>query len=312
MPGADSCIATQTLARSVEERLGRHVFVSAADADVSVEGRIEKKKSGWHAVLTIRDAKGALLGTRDLDRADTSCESMNDGLALVIAVMIDPEANLSRPPAPFPPASASAEPAPPPSPTPAPTPPPPPPPPPPPKSKDPLRVEGDVTAVISDGLAPDVTPGAQVAGTLWLPGIPVGARGYGGIFLPTNAEQDGARGNFDLITIGSALCPTLRGPIGVAMICVGSQLGVLRSHADTKDRNVDEKTMLLWNLVGELRFTVPVYAPIAITGGLGGVLPILRPTFLYTSSDAARSREDLHKVALAGLVADVGIAFVFP
>src|SRR5258708_255178 len=39
MPGSDSCIATQALARSVEERLGRRVFVSAAEADVSVEGR---------------------------------------------------------------------------------------------------------------------------------------------------------------------------------------------------------------------------------------------------------------------------------
>src|SRR5438067_9881368 len=72
MPGTDSCIATQALARSVEERLGRHVFVSAAEADVSVEGRIEKRAahatSAWHAVITIRDSKGALLGTRELDR----------------------------------------------------------------------------------------------------------------------------------------------------------------------------------------------------------------------------------------------------
>ena len=46
MPGADACIATQALARSVEERLGRHVFVSASAADVSVEGRIEKRGKG--------------------------------------------------------------------------------------------------------------------------------------------------------------------------------------------------------------------------------------------------------------------------
>lgn len=311
MPSADSCIATQALARSVEERLGRHVFVSAAEADVSVEGRVEKKKGGWHAVLTIRDSKGALLGTRELDRPDASCDAMNEGLALVIAVMIDPEAKLSSTPAPLPPASSTA---------PASPPPPAPPPaptviePPPPKPKDPLRVEGDVTVAISDGLAPTVTPGVQLAGNLWLPGIPVAARGYGALFLPTNAEADGARGSFDLVYVGSALCPTLRGPIGVAMLCIGSQIGVIRSHADSssKDRGIDEKTMLLWNLVGELRLTVPIYAPIAITGGVGGVIPILRPTFLYTSSDAAQDREDLHKVSVVGLVTDVGIAFFFP
>src|SRR5207249_5003 len=100
------------LARSVEERLGRHVFVSAAEADVSVEGRIEKRAahatSAWHAVITIRDSKGALLGTRELDRTDPSCASMNEPLALVIAVMIDPEAKLSSTPTPIPPAPAPA------------------------------------------------------------------------------------------------------------------------------------------------------------------------------------------------------------
>src|SRR4051812_4022025 len=115
MPDADACIATQALARSVEERLGRHVFVSAADADVSVEGRIEKRKSGkgWHAVITIRDGKGALLGTREVDRPDASCEGMNDPLALIIAVMIDPEAKLSSSsspssPPPLPPPESTA------------------------------------------------------------------------------------------------------------------------------------------------------------------------------------------------------------
>src|SRR5690348_567896 len=57
LPGAEGCVATQTLARAAEDRLGRSVFVSAAQADVSVEGRIEPKRGGgFHAVLTLRDA----------------------------------------------------------------------------------------------------------------------------------------------------------------------------------------------------------------------------------------------------------------
>src|SRR5688500_19747658 len=93
MPGADACIATQPLARAVEERLGRETFVSAAQADLSVEGRIEKNpKGGWRAVITMRDPKGALLGTREVERDDASCDAMSEPLALIIAVMIDPDA----------------------------------------------------------------------------------------------------------------------------------------------------------------------------------------------------------------------------
>lgn len=308
MPNADSCIATQALARSVEDRLGRHVFVSAAEADVSVEGRIEKRKAGWHAVITIRDAKGALLGTRELDRADASCESMNEGLALVIAVMIDPDAAMGKPPPP--PPAPSAEP---PLPPPAATPPPPPPPapePPKPKQKDPLRVQGEVGAVFNDGIAPVFDPGVQVAGMLWPPGLPVAARGYASLYLPTDATQNGAKGSFDLVLLGSALCPTARSTIGVAMLCTGGELGVIRSHSETDGRGIDEKTMLLINLVGQARFTVPLIAPVALTGGVAGFIPVLRPTFLYTST--AGSRENLHKVSLGGLSTDIGIAFFFP
>ena len=96
LPGAEACVATQALARAVEERLGREVFVSAAQADVSVEGRIEPKRGGWHAVLTLRDAKGALLGTREIDRPEPSCDAMTQPLALVIAVMIDPDAAMGK------------------------------------------------------------------------------------------------------------------------------------------------------------------------------------------------------------------------
>ncbi len=295
MPGADACIATQALARNVEERLGRHVFVSAAEADVSVEGRIEKRKGapGWHAVITIRDSKGALLGTRDLDRPDASCDGMNDPLALVIAVMIDPEAKLTSTPTPLGPALPALPVEPPPPPPPVTEPPPPEAPKPSPKS--PLRVEGSVGGALSLGLAPSPDPGAMIGGILYPPGIPIGLRGYTALFLPLETEKDGAKGTFDLFYVGSALCPTLRGKFAVGMICIGGQLGVVRSHADTKNRGIEEKSLLLWNGVTEARVTVPIIAPVALTAGVGAVVPILRPTFQYTRSDRAWARKTCTK-----------------
>lgn len=320
MTGADACIATQALARSVEERLGRRVFVSAAEADVSVEGRIEKRAAGgWHSVITIRDGKGALLGTRELDRPDASCAALNEPLALIIAVMIDPEAKLSSGPPPLPAPAPAPAPAPTPAPAAAPAAAPAPAPAgppdadvPAPRAKDPWRFQGDAVATISSGIAPQVDPGGSIAGTLFLPRIPLGLRGYGSLFLPTTAEQDGARASFDLFYLGSAICPTLRRPAIVAMLCFGGHLGVIRSHPETLNRGVADKTEAIWNAVSEVRVTIPVLAPLALTAGASAVLPLVRPTFGYERADASRTRANLHEVSVFAMAADVGIGFFFP
>ena len=257
-----SCIATQALARSVEERLGRHVFVSAAEADVSVEGRIEKRSAGgWHSVITIRDGKGALLGTRELDRPDASCDAMNEPLALVIAVMIDPEAKLSSAssPPPLPPPTPAPAPAPAPAPvrrphTDVPT------------DLDPRRDRKRASpgasramrsATVTTGLAPTVdrrrraSPGRSSYREASRSGFVATAS----LFLPTKAEQDGARASFDLFYLGSAICPTMRRPAVTLMLCFGGHLGVLRSHPETQGRNIEDKTEVIWNAVSEGRIT---------------------------------------------------------
>ncbi|MBS2018100.1 MAG: hypothetical protein JST00_34835 [Deltaproteobacteria bacterium] len=321
LPGAESCIPTQSLARAVEERLARRVFVSAAQADVSVEGRIEKKEkpSGWHAVITVRDAKGALLGTRELDRADASCESMNEPLALVIAVMIDPDAALKPAPAPAPAPAPLPPPA---SEPPAPTPPVAPPPSPAPDTaepttkhvKEPWRAEGAALFAMSAGLAPKLVPGVSVEGILFIPNVSLGIRAYGSLFLPVTEERDGARASFDLVYAGSALCPTLRTKSVVGMICLGGQLGVLRSHAETPGRAIEDKTSVIWNAVTELRVSIPVLAPVEVTAAVGAVLPLLRPSVAYASSGApaAGATENLHKVSVFGMTGALGVGFFFP
>lgn len=311
MPGSEECIATQALARSVEERLGRRVFVSAAEADVSVEGRIEKRvPGGWHSVITIRDSKGALLGTREIDRPDPSCDAVSEPLALIIAVMIDPEAKLSSSPAPLPPAPTAAAAAPEPAPAPAPVsapvdiaPA---------RPKEPWRFQGDALATASSGLAPQLAPGGTIAGTLFIPRVPLGLRGYGSLFLPTDAEQDGARASFDLLYLGGAVCPTLRRTAFVGMLCFGGQLGVIRSHPETLGRGITGKTDVIWNAVTEARMSIPVLAPLAITFGASAVLPLLRPTFEYTGAGPQASLGNLHKVSAFAMAADVGIGFFFP
>ncbi len=92
-PGAESCISTRALARLVERLIGRSVFVSASQADVSVEAQVKRFQNPplWRIRIVVSDSGGAILGTRELESAEPDCAALDEQLALVIAVTIDPE-----------------------------------------------------------------------------------------------------------------------------------------------------------------------------------------------------------------------------
>ncbi|WP_141617558.1 hypothetical protein [Myxococcus sp. AB036A] len=95
------CIQAAPLARAVEARLGRSVF--GALPDVLIHGVLEPaSSSGWSARLTLVDARGTVLGSRDIDSATPACADIERRLVLVLALMIDPEALRPREPAPVP------------------------------------------------------------------------------------------------------------------------------------------------------------------------------------------------------------------
>lgn len=300
MSGADACIATQPLARAVEARLGREVFVSAAQAELSVEGRIEKRKEGgFRAVITMRDHDGTLLGTRELERPDPSCDAMSEPLALVIAVMIDPDAAMRPKPPPEPP----------PAPPPAETAPPPPPAdpapvetaPPPKKKRETWRFEGGGHAQAVAGLAPEVAWGAGVNGILYPPGVPLGFRGMTTLFLPTHAEGRGIAADFDMLMFGGSLCPTLRGRVNL-MGCVGGHVGFLRPRPQgTGVVSLPDDLLAIWNASAEVRVSIPVAAPILVGAGAGAALPLIRPKW-----------QDIYESSVVALTADVTVGFFFP
>lgn len=98
LPGAEPCIAAQVLAERVEARLGRSVFVPASSADLNVEGRVERTAdpAGWRATVVVSDRAGNVLGERTVPAAGDDCHAIDEGLVLVIALTIDPDAE-SRP-----------------------------------------------------------------------------------------------------------------------------------------------------------------------------------------------------------------------
>jgi hypothetical protein len=110
LPGAEDCLSAKNLSRAVETRLHRPALGAPSATDVAIEGFVEKTDAEtFHAVVTISDAHGKLIGKRELEKPE--CRDMDDPLALAIALMIDPDAAFSPTAAPAHPRERLAVPA---------------------------------------------------------------------------------------------------------------------------------------------------------------------------------------------------------
>jgi hypothetical protein len=292
-------VTTQDLARDVEARLGRSVFVSASNADVSVEGRIEpKSKGGWRAAISVRDDHGALLGTRDLESASASCSDMREELAFVIAIMIDPDAALT-PRHPAPALAPAPAPAPAPVPVPAPAPAPalapalaPAPAPSPPR----WRLDAGTSLAGTVGLLPDPSLGVHADALLTPPGF-VPLEGFAAVF-PHDSTGPAPRGvTFWSVLVGGGLCPLrFLGSRLALYACAAGIAGALASSGP-----LSTKPIIGAELEG--RISVRLDGPFVLRAGLALVVP-----FLHPSSGTAANPFQLSPVAGT---ADVGLGVVF-
>lgn len=101
-PGAESCIDAAELALAVEADLGRSIFVTPSQARLFVEGLVEPSGAGYRATVRVMSRDGELRGTRVLQSSSSSCRSLDEDLATVLGLLIDPEARpvSSTPPPP--------------------------------------------------------------------------------------------------------------------------------------------------------------------------------------------------------------------
>ena len=301
-------MATQPLARAVEGRLGRSVFVSAAQADVSVEGRIERRGKGFRATLVLRDARGEELGTREISRDDPSCEALTEPLALVIAVMIDPDASPGTPPAPEP-----APPAPPPAPrvivqtrtervyVPVPVP----------VEKPSWHLIADIalSGRLGFGLVPEVGPGLSASGLI-IPLRYLGFEGRAAILLPVSAEvQGGAQISFTHGVLGGGLCPF---PVTLGRVllsgCGLSDLGILIARPTGLPRAVNETRITLAGGVGA-RASILLAAPLTVRLGVDAMVPLLRESFVITGP--AGDEIEVFRQSPITVAVDVGLGVSF-
>jgi hypothetical protein len=287
LQGAESCTGTRALAEQVEARLGRPVFASAARADVAIEGRIERDPDGgWRATIAITAGDETTPRTRELRSYAPSCRDFDGELALVISVMLDPEAPLpSSPEGPRGPEAPGWFPPPP---VPAPLPPSAPP--------APLKVavspEGwraasQAGAVIGLGLLPGLGTGVtlreqlappvrwamfELGGTLWFP-----AR--------TSGSTTGA--TFWLAEGHASLCPlsTVSGRFWLAA-CAGARAGAMRATGFGFSGMDEQQTRATFAASLEAWARVRLIGPLAAGVGVGSLVPVIRTTFCFDCGSA--------------------------
>ena len=299
--GAEACIGTRALAEAVEARLGRPVFVSAARADVAVEGQIERGPAGaWRATIVVAGEGGRMLGTRELLSEAASCRELDEQLALVIAVMIDPDAALHAPPpvlAPMPPVvPAPIVPAPFALPHVAPPPP------------EPWRAGLNVGAVLSLGLLPNLGAGLALRGRITPPrglAIELGAT----IWSANQADSGGVGARFTLVEGTAAVCPLSTAASGFELgACLGVRAGAMQIGGFGFDLVEDhERPTFGVSLEGRVRRRI--VGPLVLALGPGVLLPIVRDRFFFSTS-TGKKLEVFRMAPLIGtLEATLGVEF---
>lgn len=306
LEGADSCISTQALARAVEERLHRPVFVSASQGEVSVEGRIQRGAGGrgFRAVLHVRDASGQLLGRRELTTAEAACAALDESLSLVIAVMIDPDAAMAPPPEP--PREPPPEPL--------------PPAPPPPVAVAPERTEPDrsgpglrvdlgATARGTYGLLPSVSPGVAAEATLaWSQRL--GLRLAVSYLWGAKVEVQDARIEQSLLSGGLGLCP-LNAHVRWLEVraCADLQLGRLSARGAGFD--VDTGASALVALAGvDGRVLARLAGPLAVGVGLAVEVPLRRGRVVYSLPSGSQAQA--FQMSPVAAVGELGLVVRLP
>jgi len=298
--GSEACIDAPTLARRVEERLGRSVFPAPAQASLIVEGSVAPTEQGFAATLRIFDQEGKSLGSRELSSAGTDCKELSETVVLVLAVMVDPDGALAAIP-------KSADP-------PKPTPPAPRPPP-----KAPAKPKADVRprdisgfARIELGTLPEPALGAGLAAMVsFSPLLTFRIEGVG-FFERTRTlggiDDRGAR--FWQVYGGAQYCPLFLKRLRFGFLsCVGPTVGAVHSRSFGLDPRENDQTDLTVNAVAQLRVDAKIVGPIHAVAAAGFGALLVRT--LYQVTDTQGITRDLFEPDALLANFDLGLSAAF-
>jgi hypothetical protein len=295
-PRADACITARDLALRVESRLGHATFVSAAQADLFIDARIERAEPGWHATVAATRASGARIGVRELASSGGDCRGLDEDLVLVIALAIDPLAS---------PGAAPVAPA----------------------QRETIYVAVPVVtparrwsfeARIAAGLVDAVLPAPTLAIELAVAAAPPGAWPIevGAIATRSASAGDAAHGADLRLALGTlAVCPTAveRDRYRV-QLCAGGAVGALAVHPRGLDPGSGGEDVAAAAL-GRARGAVRIADRVSVVAELAAVVPLIRRSLYYTALDPSTlqiTRHSIDEVAVVGWAASLGLGVHFP
>lgn len=302
LPGTYGCLDGSTLARAVEAKLQRKVFAPVSESSVLIEGYVERDPTGYRAELRMTSGAGALLGTRTLRSAATECRELSETVAVVLAIMVDPDAPVVKPPSD--PPSAAVEPAP-------------------------------VAAVTLEKAAPAATvheaeqrlltfarasvklmPGAGIGvGAAYERSLP----GWGGLraegvgFLEARAELDdgsGAGVRLRLAHVGLGYCPLWVGGRLLSFVgCMGVELGLRHSEGFGFEPNNRSAAALWASATARVGVAVRALSVLLFHAGAGFFVPFAPE--LYRGVRADGVVVPVYRQPALGAVFDVGLGVRF-
>ena len=295
-PGADACMSQPALTRSVERRLKRRVFVSAAEASLRLRVSFVQRDAEIEARIELASTDGTPRGTRSL-LTTGHCSKLDDSLALSVALLVDqpPEPEPAATPSPSPAAEGSPQ---------------------SPRARvivippevmaprEPWRLAVGVAAKGGFGLLPGISP-AAVAALRLLPGSFPSILLQGEAFWPATAERDDDSGaRFRLLRVGLAVCPELvAGPGASFGLCVGQQVAWLSVEGYGFDHVAERQHRLGYALTAGGEAGLRLFPPVSLRGYLGVEVPLARDRF----TSGGRNAQELFRATPLGVVAEIGL-----
>lgn len=293
--GAETCSDVAVIERLVEERLGRSVFVDAAQADVAVRGSVERRGRGYRALVVMSHGEEAL-GERVLTTESADCRELDAATALVLAVAIESvtvkRVELSLPKEPLPPPPIA--------------------PPPVPKASAPPEEEvpwrGEIAAggAFATGLLPEPALGFVVGSVVTAPRF-VPLRFDVRVWFPRDGDLEQGGASFRAWQAGAAACPVILSKPLVLEACGGGSVGAISAAGFDLDRNAQASGVLV-DLGLDARATLAEgrFRPWL---ELGAEVPLIRDRFRVNVDGEA---VELHRVAPVFLVARLGGLLAIP
>jgi hypothetical protein len=299
-PGTEGCGSGPAVAGAIESRLGRHSLVSLSAAEISIEVQVARigEPARWHAVVAEHDAAGVLLGTRDVDSHAADCTELRESLVLVVALMVEDDAEPAAAPRTQPAARVEAEPTTPQAPPVA-------------SPHERLGLDLGASGALSFGLLPAIAPGLVVRATVSPPSFWT-VEAFGSFWAPeTVLSGSSAMTQLSLASGGIALCPLAVEGAGrrALRLCAGGQVGVLRTigvgFAVTHRGTVPTADVLAG---GDLQ--IPVAGPLAIRLGLELDLALRVDQIVY--DDQMGASHEIFERSVVALSSDLGLSASLP